>query len=104
MTNYIDFIAEQIIGYLGNFADRDDLDYPLYRIYALLVLAKGTETTPEDVHDAWSVWCLGIDMDHRSLVPFSERTTSVQDLDNEYVDAIHAVAEYRSKQLSEQVR
>jgi hypothetical protein len=28
----------------------------LYRLYAVLCLAKGETVTAEDVHNAWSVW------------------------------------------------
>ena len=65
---------------------------PLLRLYALLVLVKGVDTSNEDVHDAWSVWC---DLDtpgHRSLIPFDDLTPEVQALDTKYRDAIREVA------------
>lgn len=61
-------------------------------LYALLVLTKGTSTTLEDVHDAWSIWCNYENSDHRSLIPFDELTLKVQELDRKYMNAIHTVA------------
>lgn len=61
--------------------------------YALLVLAKGEETTSRDVHDAWSAWSVQYhDYPHRSAIPFEELEGGVQAYDNEYRDAIHRVA------------
>lgn len=67
-------------------------DMPLYRMYALLALAKGEATTAEDVHNAWSSWIAGLNPQHRSLIPFDELDEAVQRLDEPYVAAIHAAA------------
>jgi len=64
----------------------------LARLYALLVLAKGTKTTMEDVHDAWSLWCEDTRPDHRSLVPFDQLPAHIQEYDRKYMDVIHRVA------------
>lgn len=66
----------------------------LMDVYSLLVLIKGTETTLEDVHDAWSVninktWDKEQYGEHRSLIPFDELSPEVQAKDQNYVDAIH---------------
>jgi hypothetical protein len=63
----------------------------LFRLYSLLALAKGTRTTAEDVHDAWSVWILQRGEDHESVRPFEELDTATQDQDRAFVEAIHAV-------------
>ena len=55
--------------------------------------AKGTETTLENVHDAWSTWRDATRPDHPSLVPFAELAPDVQELDRKYADAIREVAE-----------
>jgi hypothetical protein len=68
------------------------LDPDLGRAYALLVLVKGGDTTLRDVHDAWGLWRSATDPRHRSLIPFEELTAEVQELDREYMDAIHRVA------------
>jgi hypothetical protein len=86
-VNYIDRLATEIQQTADPDGAKDDL--PLYRIYALLCLAVGHNTTARDVHDAWSVWQAGIDPNHRSLIPFEALLPEVQRLDEEYVDAIH---------------
>lgn len=68
-------------------------DGALLRFYALLVMTKGTETTLENVHDAWSLWRVATRPDHRSLIPFDQLTTDIQELDRFYMDAIHRTAE-----------
>jgi hypothetical protein len=89
--NYIDQVAQELADDLG----MDDRD--LLRLYALLVLVKGTETTLEDVHDAWAVWMAEARPDHRSLIPFSGLRPEVQVLDSKYAEAIHRVARKRDQ-------
>lgn len=71
-----------------------DLDPVLSALYALLALTKGTDTTLEDVHDAWAVWTATVRgrPDHPALVPFSELAIDVQELDRKYMTGIHAAA------------
>lgn len=64
----------------------------LYRLYALLALTRGSATTLENVHDAWSVWITERGAVHESLVPFDELDTGVQLEDRVYLVAIHSVA------------
>ena len=64
----------------------------LLRLYTLLVLVKGVNTSLEDVHDAWAVWRQTTNVTHRSLVPFDQLTQEVQELDRPYVEAIHRAA------------
>lgn len=59
--------------------------------YAVLCLAKGANTTSEDVHDAWTMWASINQPDHRSSIPFHRLTPEVQAYDDLYRDAIHAV-------------
>lgn len=61
----------------------------LYYIYAVLSFAKGRETTAEDVHNAWSAWTAPREPGHRSLKPFDELSDEVQQLDDQFVEAIH---------------
>ena len=52
-------------------ADDDGAD-DLFRLYGLLALAKGIDTTAEDVHNAWVVWMVQRGgQDHQSLRPFA---------------------------------
>lgn len=64
----------------------------LAQLYTLLALTKGSETTLEDVHDAWSIWTAATRGAHKSLIPFAELTHDVQELDRKYVDGIHRAA------------
>ncbi len=53
---YIDEIANDILARVDP-AILPKSDVPrLFRIYAVLTLAKGTDVTAEDVHDAWAAW------------------------------------------------
>jgi hypothetical protein len=70
-----------------------DLDLALADLYVLLVLTQGEETSLQDVHDAWAVWRNDSNPDHRSLIPFDELALDVQELDREYMDAIHKAAQ-----------
>lgn len=69
-----------------------DPDPVLTRLYALLVLVKGVDTTLQDVHDAWSIYKDITRPDHRSLIPFNDLTPEVRELDRKYVDAVHRIA------------
>lgn len=70
------------------------------KMYTLLALVKGEDTTLSDVHDGWSMvmnykvsnppYCYG--HDHKSLVPFDQLSKETQDRDIKYVEAIHKVA------------
>lgn len=92
--NYIDKRALKIYTEAsGDITKPDPLEFDLYRIYAVLSFAKGTETTLEDVHDAWSSWRSRTFPEHRSIVPFEELTPEVQELDRKYCEAIHKCSE-----------
>lgn len=95
--NYIDEIAKEIYVLcmeVGDPPEPSGDDILLWRIYALLALTTGVETTSRHVHDAWSVWQAGIFPEHRSLIPFEELTPEVQAYDDKYRDAIRLVAMY----------
>jgi hypothetical protein len=67
----------------------------LFRLYAVLALAKGEGVVLEDVHDAWSAWMTGRDPRHGSLRPLAELHADVRRSDEPYLDAIRAVARAR---------
>lgn len=69
----------------------------LFLIYAVLLRAKGRDTTAEDVHDAWSAWKFGTAGLHDSLRPFGELSQELRDQDTPFVDAIKRVAELKSR-------
>lgn len=92
--NYIDELAEDI----HNVAKPEGEEWnwqPLYRYYAVLMLAKGESVTDEDVHNAWAAWAANEDPHHRSLIPFHELSSAVQVLDEPYTEAIRNVARMR---------
>ena len=87
---YIQKKAEEIANHAGINVQEDG---DLCLIYAVLALTKGGSTTLKDVHDAWAAWkhLRGIN-EHKSLKPFDQLTTAVQELDRPYMEAIHAAA------------
>ena len=71
----------------------DDMLHPdLERLYLLLVLARGTNTTLANVHDAWAIWKDTHHPSHPSLIPFDELSYATQELDRPFMDAIHRAA------------
>ena len=92
-SSYLDQIAAEIRRNADPDAALSDEDLPLYRIYAVLLLAKGRDVTAEDVHNAWAAWASEHEPESRHLLPFKELSLRVQRKDQLYVDAIHQVAE-----------
>ena len=85
-VNYIDEIVARLDEKIpGN-------DVALLRLYALLALTQGVNTTLENVHDAWGAWRTATNPGHKSLVPFDQLTPEVQEYDRKYMDAIHEVS------------
>lgn len=91
-VNYIDQIAEAIKREVEDDNVSVDDTAPLFRLYAVLALAKGTRVTAADVHNAWSAWKLMTDPSHAFIKPFTELSPDVQARDEPYVAAIQAVA------------
>ncbi len=90
--SYLDKIAAEIRRTADPEAAASDEDLPLYRLYAVLLLAKGQDVTAEDVHNAWAAWASEHEPESRNLLPFKELSLRVQRKDDTYVDAIHEVA------------
>lgn len=97
-TNYIDRIAQDIFFYAHGGGAASKEDRVLYRIYAVLALAKGEATTMEDVHDAWAAWTAEDRPDHESLIRFDKLRPDIQEMDRLYMDAIHDVARRKGYQ------
>ena len=85
MSNYIEQVREDL-------AKRIDVEPALLDLYALLAIVRGTQTTWEDVHDAWAVWRNQTQPDHQSIVPFEDLSKRVQAMDQEYAEAIKETA------------
>ncbi len=90
--NYLDILAAEIQRTADPEAAPPDDDLPLYRQYAVLLLAKGQDVTVEDVHNAWAAWASDHEPGSRNLLPFKELSLSAQRKDETYVNAIREVA------------
>lgn len=90
--SYLDEIATEIRRTAEPEAAENEEDLLLYRVYAVLLLAKGEKVSAEDVHNAWSVWACENEPNSKSLIPFQELSLSAQSKDSVYVEAIHKVA------------
>ncbi|HZJ28150.1 MAG TPA: hypothetical protein VFF40_14250 [Acidimicrobiia bacterium] len=93
--NFIETLASEIRAELPIEVLPDDDTDQLFLFYAVLLLAKETSVTPEDVHNAWAAWMSGRDEGHPSVVPFSELDEATKAEDLPFVDAIRRVAERR---------
>lgn len=65
----------------------------LFRLYALLLLAKGTAVTAPDVHNAWAIWMQESNPGHHAIRPYGELDPSAQASDEPFVTAIKSVAD-----------
>lgn len=90
--------AADIVRALGKLIP--DCDPDLLRLYALLVLTTGEDTTLENVHDAWALARLATRPDHPDLVPFADLAPAIQAYDKPYQDAIRETARGRRRDLS----
>jgi len=89
---YLDDLAATIRGYApANGLPTPELD-SLFRLYAVLALAKGEAVTDEDVHNAWAAWTQDSDADHSEVRPFSELDHATQAEDGPYAEAIRSAA------------
>jgi hypothetical protein len=91
---YLDALAAEIEQAVPADLLPDRNTRPLFRLYALLALVKGTSVTAADVHNAWAVWMEQQDPDHRSIRPFEELDAETQASDEPFAKAIRAVADY----------
>jgi hypothetical protein len=90
---YLDDLAAQIEGEVPAEVLPGNDRRLLFRLYALLALAKGSAVTPSDVHNAWAVWMQETDPDHHAVRPYSELDAATQAADGPFVAAIRTVAE-----------
>jgi hypothetical protein len=90
--SYLDKIAAEIQHMAEPGIVPSGRDLSLYRIYAVLLLAKGHQVTLEDVHNAWAAWASESETESRNLVPFKELSAHTQTKDEPYMNAIHEVA------------
>ena len=90
--NYLEDVADAIRSGVPSelLPDLDTTD--LFRIYAVLALAKGEGVALEDVHNAWSAWMSGQDPRHQAIRPLAELSADVQAADEPYLEAIRRAA------------
>lgn len=89
---YLDELGARIRAHVPKADLPDENTLGLFRIYAVLLLAKGTAVTAEDVHNAWAAWMAGLDADHEALVPYQELAADVASDDEPFAEAIRTVA------------
>ncbi|HEY7950427.1 MAG TPA: hypothetical protein VID51_06275 [Solirubrobacterales bacterium] len=90
---YLDELADEIERHVPAEVLPDDDIRSLFRLYALLALAKGSSVEVADVHNAWAAWMQERDPSHRSLRPFEELDAETQASDIPFTEAIREVAE-----------
>ncbi|MER7582502.1 hypothetical protein [Kitasatospora sp. NPDC097691] len=90
--SHLDPIADLIRDCLPSEARPPAGSDDLFRIYAVLLQAKGDAVTDEDVHNAWTAWTQATDDSHRALVPFDELDAPTRALDTPYTLAIRTAA------------
>lgn len=95
---YLDAFAEEIRGAVAPEAVPDEDTSSLFRIYAVLLLAKGQAVTREDVHNAWVAWMLDKGEAHESIVPFVELSAETQAEDSPFMVAVRTVAQRHRNQ------
>ena len=89
---YLDDVAKQIASHGPAEARPDGNPLALFRLNAVLALAKGEATDARDVHHASAARMQESDPEHRSLRPFAELDAQTQAADEPYIEAIRAVA------------
>ena len=89
---YLDSIARQIRELVPRSELPDEDTHGLFRVYAVLALAKGELVEAADVHNAWVAWMLGVDPEHGALIPFNELDAATAADDLVYVEAIRTVS------------
>ena len=90
--SYIDEVAKAIHDEVAPDLIPEGDTSALFRMYAVLALAKGDRVALADVHDAWAAWMAARDPEHRALIPFAELSAEVQRADQPYLAAIRDVA------------
>lgn len=96
MLNYIERDAVLVREHLPAGTEVPSGTDDLFRIYAVLMRAKGTATQASDVHDAWSAWMASTDPGHESIRPFAELDAETRSEDGPFLLAIRRAAEARA--------
>jgi hypothetical protein len=97
MTTYLDVLADEIRREVPEDAMPEDDTNDLFRLYAVLLLAKGQAVDRKDVHNAWVAWMSARGEQHSSMRPFDELPDNTKAEDSPFVLAIRRVADRRSR-------
>ena len=89
---YLDAVADAIKKEVPVDAMPSEDTTDLFRLYALLLLAKGDSVTRSDVHNAWVAWMASRGERHSSMRPFDELPDETKAEDSPFVNAIRRVA------------
>jgi hypothetical protein len=89
--NYVADVIARII-FVRAATGRRPLDPRLVRLYALLAMTTGVDTTTEHVHDAWAVFANDRENTHPDIIPFARLTPENQRRDDRHRDLIRGVA------------
>mgnify|MGYP001189163049 CR=1 FL=1 len=90
--NYLTELAKAIrLQVDSRFVPEGDTD-SLFRLYALLALAKGTAVTAEDVHNAWAAWMSDRDPTHTAILPYDALRPDLRREDRPFVEAIREIS------------
>jgi hypothetical protein len=90
--NYLDAIADEIRAEVPDEAVPHKDTRDLFRLYAVLMLAKGEAVSRQDVHNAWVAWMSARGQMHSSMRPFAELLDDTKAEDSPFVRAIRSVA------------
>lgn len=93
MLNYIERDAALVREHLPEGTEVPSDTEELFRIYAVLMRAKGTDTQASDVHDAWSAWMTASDPEHDSIRPFADLDAETRSEDGPFLLAIRRAAQ-----------
>jgi hypothetical protein len=91
-VTYLDPLADLIRACLPPDAEPPEDSAALFRLYAVLLKAKGEGVTDEDVHDAWSAWMQTVNSAHEALLPFDDLDPETRAFDAPYAEAIRRAA------------
>jgi hypothetical protein len=89
---YLDELADAIRREVDPAALPDGDTASLFRLYAVLLLAKGVAVTAEDVHNAWAAWMSGRDPAHQAIKPYRQLPDDIRRSDQPFLEAIRRVA------------
>ena len=90
--SYLDLLAAKIKQLVPRDLIPNGSTNSLFRLYAILVLAKGTAVEAADVHNAWAAWMQEQNPRHHAIVPFDELDAETQASDEPFAQAIRIVA------------